>query len=624
MLQTLRDNLKGTIAIFIVVLMVIPFALFGVDSLFLRDASAGKAAEVNGQVISEMDLARAVQLQKQQIIQRFGEQAPAELLVDEQLRGPVLNRLIQRELIKQAASDGGMAVSDAAVDQMIVSNPQFQQDGQFNQGLFVQLLRNLGYTPTSYRDLLIEDVLVNQHATAVAESGFATVADLERLTRLTQQRRSFFYLTIPFEAVKADIAIEDEEIRQYYDNNEAAFMTPEMVSVDYIEVNLDQLAEQVEVSDDQVRQQYEAQIADFEPVVQRHVAHILVEESDDAESQLSEVQRRLAAGEEFADLARDFSDDLGSSELGGDLGFTDGSAFPEAFEAAVAELEVGQVSEIVETDSGYHLIKLLDESRTEAPVFEEVKDSIRDNLAFAEAEQHFVELIEMLPDATYNAADLQMAADELGLEAITTEHFDRENVPGVLSNNQVRAAIFSDEVLEQGHSSDVIEISSNQVVVVKLRDRKPESLKSFDQVKETIIETLTDAKASQLLAEKAEALTAQLKSGQSMQEVAEAAGYPWQAKAGIMRNDSSLNPQLVQHVFSLPKPAGNGVVSTVELDNGHFLVTQLTVVEPGKMPELKAEQLEAFEKRLASEFGNVDFTVYQAALKQRADITIYE
>ncbi len=624
MLQSLRDNLKGTVAIIIVGLMIIPFALFGVDSLFLQDGSAGKAAEVNGEVISEMQLARAVQLQKQQIIQRFGDQAPAELLVDEELRGPVLTRLLRRELLRQAAANGGMAVSETSIDQLIVSTPQFQQDGKFSPELYTQLLRNMGYTPASYKKLLIEDILINQHASGVSNSAFATRQDLDRLTALTQQQRSFYYITLPFESVQAQVEVGDEELRAYYENNRATFMRPEQVAVEYIELSLDELAANSFVDPQAVRDQYQQEVRNFKALTQRHVAHILIEDDDGAEDIVAEVKQKLAAGESFETLAKTYSQDLGSSELGGDLGMTDGSTFPESFEAAAAELEVGQVSGVVETDAGFHFIKLLGQSVTEAPEFEEAQSRIKEELAFAAAESTFIELLEALPDATYNVASLKQAADQLGLEVKVSEYFDRSGGVGVLANNQVKAAIFSDDVLHQRLSSDVLELSNNHVVVVKLKDRKPEALRPFEEVEQEIVNLLTEEKVRTILAERAAQLLAELKGGAKIQELAETSQLEWQVKADTMRNDPAVNRELLSHIFTLPKPQDKPVNTSLPLANGDYVVAQLTVVKPGKLPDMDAAQLASFRQRLAQDYGNSDLAVYQSALEARSDVELYQ
>jgi peptidyl-prolyl cis-trans isomerase D len=624
MLQAFRDNLKGTMALFIVGLMIIPFALFGVDSLFLQDNSAGKAAEVNGEAISEMALTRAIRTQKQQLLERFGDQAPADLLSDEQLRGPVLTRLLQRELLRQAAQKGDMAVSDAALDELIKSTPQFQQDGRFSPDLYLQLLRNMGFTPVTYKKLLTEDLLVTQHASGLNASAFATAGDIKTLTALTQQSRSFYYITLPYSSFASSVSVSDEEINRSYADNQERYQTTEQVSVDYIELSLEGLASATDVDPVEVKAQYEQELRAFQSAVQRQAAHILIEFGDEAAAKLEQVQARLSSGEAFDSVARELSDDLGSSELGGDLGMTDGNTFPESFETALASLEVGGISGAVETDAGTHIIKLLSKEETEAPSFESARKAIEESLAQASAEAAFVELFEALPDATYNAASLQEAADELGLEVITSSLFDRAGGEGVLANNQVIASAFSDEILSQGLASEVIELSDNHVLVIKLNTHKPVEIKPLELVSEEIQFVLTKEKVTKALTEQANELITELAAGKSVEAVAASAELEWQVAADVKRGAPQVDRQLLNQIFELPKPQATEPVNTVQvLDSGDVVVAQLTVVKAGSLPEMEESQKRALTQRFAQELANGELAIYQSVLNDNAAVDIY-
>lgn len=623
MLQAFRDNLKGTLAIFVVGLMMIPFALFGIDSLFLQDHSAGKAAKVNGEAIAEAELIRAVQIQKQQLLQRFGEQAPLDLISDENLREPVLNRLINRELLRQAAVDGKMTISEAEINQLITSTPEFQQNGRFSPEMYTFLLRNMGYTPLGYKQLLTEDVLVNQHASGLSASAFTTDSDIRLLTALTQQTRSFYYLTLPADSVADEISVTEAEIEAYYQANQAQFMLPERVSVEYIDLSLDELAANIEIDADAVKAQYEQNMSEHQSGIQRHAAHILVEDGEDAAARIEEVQRRLDAGEEFAAVAAELSDDLGSKTFGGDVGTTDGSAFEPAFEAGLAALAIGEVSGPVVTSAGTHFIKLLDQEETTPPGFDDVREEIEESLVRAEAEATFVQLLEALPEATYNASSLVDAGKNLGIEAKVSPLFDRSGGGGVLSNNQVLATIFSDEVLE-GLPSGVIDLSDNHVVVVQLKQHRQAEMQPLTEVTAEIERIVTRQKADALLTAKADELIAELDKGKTLEALAEEQGLEWQVKADVQRNDRSVDPELLTYVFALPKPQGSKPVNTsMILPEGDAVVAQLTVVSAGKMPELDSAQLAAVKQRLAQDMGDAELSTYQDSLRAAAKIKMY-
>lgn len=624
MLQAFRDNLKGTLAIIIVGLMMIPFALFGIDSLFLQDPGAGKAAEVNGEAIPEPELTRAVQIQKQQLLQRFGDQAPLDLLSDENLRQPVLNRLINRELLRQAAVDGKMAISEAEINRLITSTPEFQQNGRFSAEVYTYLLRNMGYTPLAYKKLLSEDILVNQLAAGLSASAFTTNTDIELLTALTQQTRSFEYVTLAAASVADQVGVSEAEVQAYYQQNQAQFMLPERVAVEYIELSLDHLAANIEIDADAVKAQYEQNVGSHESSVERHAAHILVEDGEGAAAKIEEIQRRLDAGEDFAVVATELSDDVGSKSFGGDVGTTDGSTFEPDFEAALAELAVGEVSAPVVTSAGTHFIKLLDQEETTPPSFEEARAEIEESLASAEAEASFVQLLETLPEATYNAGSLADAAQSLGLEAKTSGLFDRSGGGGVLSNADVLAAIFSAEVLEEGLPSGVIDLSDNHVVVVKLTQHKQPEVQPLAEVSAEIERIVVRQKSDALLLAKADALLAELEQGKSLATLAEENGLDLQLKTDVQRNEVSVDAELLTYVFGLPKPQNAKPVNTsLVLPEGDAVVAQLTAVETGKTPELELPQLIALKQRLAQDMGNIELSTYQDSLRAEAKIKTF-
>lgn len=628
MLQTFRDNLKGTVAYILIGLIVVIFALTGAEALFSGTSTAGKAAEVNGETIADIEVRRGIQMRRQQMLQRFGEQLPADFISDERLREPVLNDLILRELIFQQAQNGGMAVADVTLDELITSAPQFQQDGKFSPQQYTMLLRNMGYTPTGYKLQLTKDLLGNQLTAGFVNSAFVTPTELAQVTALTQQTRDYYYLTIPASAVASavasDVTAGDEVVSAYYEDNKARYMSREQVSVDYIHVSIDNLMDTVEVAEDELMAQYEQDFADFKGT-SRQAAHILIEAQDDGshETRLQEVQEKIAAGEDFAELAKTYSDDIGTKNSGGNLGFTSGDIFPEAFEAALAELAVEQVSGPVETDAGIHLIKLMSLKAAEPPSFLQERDRIEDTLQRATAEERFVEVLEALPDLTYNAASLADAAAELGLEVETSDPITRSGGEGVLRDNRVMAAVFSDEVLLEGNTSEVLELAEDSLVVVRVNKHEPSRQQTLEEVKEQVVADVTAKLTAEALEAKAEALKAKVVAGESVESIALTNGYEWQVKLAGKRFDPEVDRTLNQFVFGLEKPQAKPVVDGIQLANGDYVVVSLTAVAAGKQEEQDATQQRSISSRLAQQQGGDDYQDYQAMIQLNADVDRY-
>ena len=352
--------MKG-IAFAIVVLIAIVFAFSGIGSLSISGSASETAVKVNGERVSELQVQRAINAEKQRILSE-NEGLDAAMLEDNLLRPQVLNQVIRRQLLSQEAESGGMAISSRTTGKLLLDTPTFQTDGQFDQELYLYRVRNLGYTSASFLEMIEENLLIEQFVRGFVASAFTTNNELELLARIFDQQRDYYYLTLPLQPVKDAIKVTDQQITEYYEANKSIYQAEEQVVVDYIELSPAQFDGADAIGEEQIRARFDEQAQSLESGVSLQAAHILLSEPDAA--LLSEIQSKLDAGEDFAALAQQYSQDVGSADFGGDLGFTSGDTFPEPFEAALAALEVGQVSAPVETDSGTHFIKLVDKQET--------------------------------------------------------------------------------------------------------------------------------------------------------------------------------------------------------------------------------------------------------------------
>jgi peptidyl-prolyl cis-trans isomerase D len=620
MLQNLRDNSRGVISFILIGFLVIIFALTGVEALFNWDTSANQAAKVNGEQVTEMDVSRAISMQKQQMLNTYGDQVPAQFLTDEYLRKPVIDNLVQRMVLSQAAEKSGMAVGNTYLSEQIASAPQFKNEtGAFDNNLYQQLLRNMGYTHSTYTKILSDEIIVNQLQAGVTATAFATPTQLDDVVALSFQSRDLSYVILPAAQVREKVQVEEAEVQAYYDANQQMFTSEEQVALDYISLSVADLMKNINVTEKQVRSQFEQNKASFVPVPERQAAHILIE--GDNQDKIKSVAEKLAAGGDFSVLAKEFSDDLGSKEQGGDLGFTKGDAFPAEFEAALAKLKVGEVSSAVKTDAGTHFIKLLAEKGSEPPTFEEQKASIEDQLKRSEAETLFVAQLEKLREESYNAESLQEVAQSLGLKSVNSGLFERSKGKDLMANAKVVEAAFSAEVLQEGNSSDVIEIDSSNVVVLKKTDHKPSQVKALSSVQEQINNTLKDQKAKALLDEQAAKLIGDLKSGGSFVELSKAAGVEFKQVKGATRNSADVDSDVVRHAFTMNKPASNSATfDKVLTASGDLAVVAVDAVTPGSYEKITPEQKSAITAQLGNIFGKNDFASFQKFLKDAAEI----
>lgn len=625
MLQSMRDNLKGTAAIIVAAFFGFIMVIGGID--FFTGASgdsANKAAEVNGEKISNLDLQRAIQNRRSMIESQYGENVPADLLTDEQLRGPVLQQLVNSAVMRQAAQESGMVMSTAAVDKEIVQMPGFQVNGQFDQQMFRDGLRRMGYSPAGFRQLLEQEMVMQQFAGSVSDSAFATRTGAEKIVAVSMEERDFDYVTLSAGALLESIQVGDDEIQSYYEGHQQDFQRPEQVAIEYIELTPEQFASNIDISEDDVRAQYDQEVKNFQASIRRHAAHILIEGDDEAsQKKVAEVQSKLNESGDFATLAKEYSDDIISREEGGDLGFTSGDVFPASFEDALAELEVGQVSGPVKTEDGTHFIKLIEIADAEPPTFEERKVAISTRLRNAEAEREFVDAVSRLGDLAYNATSLAEPAEELGVSVQKSPLFSRQGGAGITADGKVIAAAFSPEVMKDGNSSDVLNLSDSHSLVLKVVDHKPAGVKPLEEVKADIVNLLKREKASEQLVSKAEGIKQRVQSGDALADVASAEGLTLETSDKSRRGGFGARGEVIDRVFAMEAPRpGAKELAHFKLASGDVVVAQLRAVRPGDLSRQSKEQREALMQQLASMQGTSELAAVQQFLAGKAKIEI--
>ncbi|WP_411384150.1 SurA N-terminal domain-containing protein [Pseudomonas sp. L7] len=623
MLQNIRDNSQGWIAKTIIGLIVVLMALTGFEAIFQAASHSQDAAKVNGQTISQNELSQAVDMQRRQLMQQLGKDFDPAMLDEKMLREAALKGLIDRKLLLQGAEDAKFAFSEAALDQLILQTPEFQVDGKFSAERFDAVIRQMGYGRMQFREMLAQEMLIGQLRTGLAGSSFVTDKQVDAFARLENQTRDFASLT--FKANPAAVKVSDEEVKAHYDQHAKEFMTPDQVVIDYIELKKAAFFDQVSVNEDELKALYEKEIANL--AEQRRAAHILIEvngKTDDAQAKarIEEIQQRLSKGEDFAKLAKEFSQDPGSAANGGDLGFAGPGVYDPAFEDALYKLNKDQVSAPVRTEYGYHLIKLLGVEAPEVPTFASLKDKLTHELKTQQVEQKFVEVTKQLEDSAFEASDLAQPAQELGLKVQTSAPFGREGGEGITANRSVIQAAFSEEVMDEGANSAALELDPETVVVLRVKEhRKPEQL-ALEAVSKNISEHLAKEKATAELKAKADKLIAGLRDG-SIAKGADYEGQKWKVQEAVTRSQEGIDPAELQAAFRMAKPESKDkpVYGSVVLGDGSLVVLQLKGVNEGAAAS--DEEKVQIRRYLASRAGQQDFAAFRKQLEASADITRY-
>jgi peptidyl-prolyl cis-trans isomerase D len=620
MLQNIRDNSQGWIAKTIIGVIVALMALTGFDAIFKATTHSNDAANVNGENISQNELSQAVDMQRRQLMQQLGKDFDASLLDEKMLRDSALKGLIDRKLLLQGAHDAKFAFSEAALDQVILQTPEFQVDGKFSPERFDQVIRQLGYSRLQFRQMLAQEMLIGQLRAGLAGSGFVTDAQVLAFARLEKQTRDFATLTL--KADPSAVKLTDDEVKAYYDKHAKEFMSPDQVVIDYLELKKAAFFDQVSVKDEDLQAAYQKEIANLSE--QRRAAHILIEVNDkvseaQAKAKIEEIQARLAKGESFEALAKEFSQDPGSANNGGDLGYAGPGVYDPAFEKALYALNKDQVSAPVRTDFGLHLIKLLGVEAPEVTTFASLKDKLTRELKTQQVEQRFVEATKQLEDASFEASDLAQPAQDLKLTVHTSAPFGREGGEGIAANRAVIAAAFSPEVLDDGANSSVIELDPETVVVLRAKEhRKPEQL-PLESVEAAIRTQLAKEHASEAAKTRADELIASLREGKT--PLAKPVdGQNWKVVEAATRSQEGIDPAVLQALFRMPKPESKDkpTFASVTLPDGSLMLVQLRGVNEAAAPT-DAEKAE-YRRYLASRVGQQDFAAYRKQLESEADI----
>lgn len=624
MLQNIRDNSQGWIAKTIIGVIMALMALTGFDAIFRATGHSQDAAKVNGDEITQVELGQAVEMQRRQLMQQLGKDFDPAMLNEQMLRDSALKGLIDRKLLLQGAADAKFGFSEASLDQQILLTPEFQVGGKFNADRFDQVVRQLGYSRMQFREILGQEMLIGQVRAGIGGSAFVTDAQVDAFARLEKQTRDFATLTLP--ADPSNVKVTDDEVKAHYDQHAKEFLSPEQVVLDYIELKKSSFFDKVSVKDEDLQAAYQKEISNL--AEQRRAAHILIEVNDktsdaQAKAKIEEIQQRLAKGEDFAALAKEFSQDPGSSSKGGDLGYAGKGVYDPAFEDALYALNKNQVSTPVRSQFGWHLIKLLGVEAPSVPSFASLKDKLIHDLKSLQVEQKYVDASKKLQDAAYEASDLVQPAQDLGLKVQTTAPFGREGGEGIAANRAVIQAAFSQEVMEEGSNSSALELDPETVVVVHVKEhRQPEQL-PLEAVAAPIRAQLTKDHASEAVKAKGEALLAGLRDGKVPYAATKQEGQSWKVVEAASRSQEGVDPQVLQALFRMPKPEGKDkpVYGSLTAADGSFVIVRLNGVNQAA-PATDAEKTQ-YRRFLASREGRQDFESYQAQLQSAAKIEKY-
>ncbi|WP_447735014.1 SurA N-terminal domain-containing protein [Rhodanobacter soli] len=609
MLQAMRNKMHGWPSIIVLGLAVLAMSLFGMESYFMSNDDAF-VAKVGKHEIDQRAFQDRVNQLRQQAAEQQGEQFDSSTFEKNETKLRILDGMIDEQLLLQANADWGLRVSDLAMRDYIASIPAFQVNGQFDGTSYRAWLTSQYKTPEMFENEIRSSLAIQLLPTAINDSTIASDAQLDHFLKLLSQRRDLRYFQLPRPALD-NKTVSDAEIETWYKAHQADYMNPEQVSVKYIEVVGADLPLAAEPSDDELRKRYASEKQRFVQPEQRLVSHILVNVPANAtpEQQKTALARaeKIAAEAnpgDFAKLAEQDSQDLGSRRLGGDLGWLEKGVTNEAFDSALFAMQKGQISKPVLSSDGYHIIWLRDIRSGESKPFEEVRDQLVKESTAAERDRTYNEVAGKMSDNTYqNPTSLEPASVALKLPIKTTALFTRKGGEGVAANPKVVAAAFSDDVLVQGNNSGLIDLGNNHSVVVHVDQHVPAAAKPLAEVRADVQQKILDERAAAIEKKQADEALARLHKGETMDDVAKSLGASITTVNEAVRHAQIPAPLLTQ-AFLLPHPAaGKPQFAAVDMLDGTYVLLAVDKVQDGDLSKVPPEQRESMRQQMAQAYG---------------------
>ena len=625
MLQKIRDNTQGVINKVLVGLLIAVFALWGVDTIVGTFLVATPTLKVNGDEIFTQEIDSLYQRNFQEALAALGDNPDFSQIDQLALREAAVDELIQRKLLQQAATETGMGVSASIIDRRIAGNPDFQIDGKFNAERARLVLQGAGYSSSAYRAVLAEELMLNQLIVAYTGSGFATPDQMDRVTALSHQKRSFRYLAVPATPFLDTAEVSESDISGYYSERQQDFAQEEQAKVQYLELSKDALMGSVAVTEEQLQAAYQEEVAGFQAQTERRASHILWEATSDADVEAAmqaatAVKGRLDGGEDFAQLAAEFSDDPGSAQAGGDVGFTTGTSFVEPFEAALKALALNEVSAPVRTEFGVHLIKLTELNETAAEPFEFRRDALERALKEREVEALFTTKVEELKNLAFESVDLEQPATQMGLPLQTSDFFTRSIGSGIASSALVRTAAFASDVLDEGLNSEVISLDDRRSVVLRVLEHTEAQIRPLEQVRGEVELILRQQKAQEQATLLGQSFVAGMQSGSNIDGLLAERNLSWNQVDAVERVAVTLDPALTDRVFTMQRPEQGSRVAGFSMENGDYVIVELQSVTEGTAADLREGEAQNMRSFISQQAGANDFTAFATHLEERADI----
>jgi peptidyl-prolyl cis-trans isomerase D len=631
MLQTIRDRMTGPVLWAIIGILIVPFAFFGVQSLQGNGGADPTVAEVGGVKITQAQFQREYQARYQELVQRMGPNFRADQVPRAQLRDDALKNLVQAEVWKQYTHDTGYRIDDAGLRAWLEAMPYFQDKGQFSAERYKAVLSSVGQTPERFEAAQRQQLPQEQLRGAVLDSAFVTPREGEAAWKLLHQQRVFSYVKFEPAKYQSAVSVSDDQVKQRYEQKKDGYKAPERIKLAYVELALDELPKATPPSADVLKAIYEARKAAlFSTPEQRRASHILIAfgaDKDAAKKKADQLYAKLKAGADFAESAKANSDDPGSKGKGGDLGWVKHGMMVAKFESALFALgKAGDLSEPVQTEYGWHIIKLEELKPAATSPFEDaaVQKQLLDLYQQQDALTRFSDMSGKLDQLSFeNSASLDPVAKALGLQVKTTDWFTRKGGQDVAANQAVIAAAFSPAVVQDGENSKPIALDPQHLVVVRKAEYEAPRQLAQAEVAEQIRTELRDEGAKAKAQAGVDALLKSVNEGQTFEAATKAAGLTAVSPGAVQRDNKDLPQPLLTAVFGMPHPtAGKLAYGQASLDDGTVAVVALSAVNAPQPQSTEQDSVRSSGQQQRSARAGAELAAYREAVEKQVKVEI--
>ena len=633
MLQAIREKAQGWIAWAIVILISVPFALWGIQE-YLGVGSEPEVAVVEGEKITQRMLDQRTRDFRENMRLSLGDAYRADFFEDSTLKKQVLDGMVEQAVLAKNAADWNLRTSDMQARGFISSIPAFQRDGRFDQLSYETAVRNRGTSRAGFEQDVRQDLLLGQLRSGVRDSAFVTETELATRVRLNNEKRKLIYARVAADKFLDQIEFSEDDLKSYYEANLDRYRTPERVKLSYVLLDAATLASLIDVNEEALEQYFEDHRTEFVAPEERAMRHILIsvspnateEEVQAARNKADDLLMQVREGGDFASLAKENSDDPGSAGSGGDLGWVERGLMVPPFEQAAFELNKDEVSELVRTDFGFHIIQVTDIRGGSDAGFADLREKVESAFRKFEAENLYFDYAERLANSAYESPDsLTPASEALGLKVQTTDWITRDAVlPGALGSPRVVNAAFADDVLVEGHNSELIEVGQQQALVVRVAEHEPAGVKPFADNLDLLEQDYRIDKASEAAAAAGAKAIAELDAGgESLEQLASDKAWVLEQPGEVGREQPTVPAEVLAKAFGLKPPeqgatAYAGVVSA----EGDYMVIAVSGVQGGELAALSDAERQEAVQQATNVAASAQLRYFTRSLRDRAKIEL--